>query len=48
MKVSGKQQLIPQTEEDISALKWVRSTEAEELYAEMYPSIRDVIKAAKA
>jgi len=43
MKVSGKQNLTPQTEEDISAIKWATLTEAEELFPECFPSVVDVI-----
>lgn len=48
MKVSGKQALMPQTEEDITDLKWLKLKEAVPLYPEMFPSIRDVIDASKA
>ena len=44
MKVSGIQNLTPQTEEDISAIKWATFTEAEELFPECFPSVVDVIQ----
>ena len=46
MKVSGIQNLTPQTEEDISAIKWATFTEAEELFPECFPSVVDVIQKA--
>lgn len=46
MKVSGIQNLTPQTEEDISAIKWTTFTEAEELFPECFPSVVDVIQKA--
>lgn len=45
MKVSGEQKLVPQTEEDIHAIKWVTPEEAEKLFPECFPSVVDVIKA---
>jgi 8-oxo-dGTP pyrophosphatase MutT (NUDIX family) len=44
MKVSGEQKLVPQTEEDIHAIKWVTSKEAEKLFPECFPSVIDVIR----
>ena len=44
MKVSGNQKLVPQTEEDIHAIKWVTSKEAEKFFPECFPSVIDVIK----
>jgi 8-oxo-dGTP pyrophosphatase MutT (NUDIX family) len=44
MKVSGEQKLIPQTEEDIDAIKWVTTKEAQQLFPECFPSVVDVIK----
>ncbi len=44
MKVSGEQKLVPQTEEDIHAIKWVTSKEAEKLFPECFPSVVDVIR----
>ncbi len=44
MKVSGRQQLVPQTEEDIMEIKWVTSKAAEKLFPVCFPSVVDVIK----
>ncbi len=44
MKVSGKQTLIPQTEEDILAIKWITKKEAEQFFPECYPSVVDVLE----
>jgi len=44
MKVKGGQTLVPQTEEDIHAIKWVTTREAESLFPECFPSVIDVIK----
>lgn len=44
MKVSGEQKLVPQTEEDIHAIKWVTGKEAEKLFPECFPSVVDVIR----
>ena len=43
MQVSGKQELIPQTEEDIQAVKWVTTGEVTALFPECFPSVVDVI-----
>ena len=47
MKVSGDQQLVPQTEEDIHEIKWVTIKEVEKLFPECFPSVIDVIKEFK-
>jgi 8-oxo-dGTP pyrophosphatase MutT (NUDIX family) len=44
MKVKGKQNLQPQTEEDIHEIKWVTTKEAATIYPECFPSVVDVIK----
>ncbi len=46
MKVTGKQTLLPQTEEDILEIKWVTPKEAEKLFPGCFPSVIDVIKKA--
>jgi 8-oxo-dGTP pyrophosphatase MutT (NUDIX family) len=43
MKVTGIQNLQPQTEEDILETRWVTTAEAEELFPECFPSVIDVI-----
>ncbi|MEO5945824.1 MAG: NUDIX hydrolase [Chitinophagaceae bacterium] len=44
MKVSGNQHLVPQTEEDISAAKWITKKEAKQYFSECYPSVVDVLE----
>ncbi|MDZ4793013.1 MAG: NUDIX domain-containing protein [Bacteroidota bacterium] len=44
MKVSGAQQLVPQTEEDIHDIKWVTGKDAQKLFPDCFPSVIDVIK----
>ena len=43
MHVNGKQQLVPQTEEDIHEIKWVTGKAAEKLYPDCFPSVVDVL-----
>lgn len=43
MKVSGKQELTPQTEEDILEVKWVKKKDLAKYLPEAFPSIRDVL-----
>ncbi len=47
MKVNGQQILSPQTEEDITEVKWVKKKDADGYFDKMYPSIRDVLTMAK-
>ncbi|MBX9783435.1 MAG: NUDIX hydrolase [Chitinophagaceae bacterium] len=44
MKVNGHQQLIPQTEEDITQLKWVKKKELGEYLKNTFPSVKDVLE----
>ena len=44
MKVTGKQELKPQTEEDIQEAKWMQLDEAENVFKLAFPSVVDVIK----
>lgn len=44
MQVKGEQQLVPQTAEGISEVKWATYPEAEKLFPDCYPSVVDVIK----
>lgn len=46
MKVSGKQVLTPQTEEDILEVKWVKKKDLAKYLPETFPSIRDVLALA--
>lgn len=43
MQAAGKQELIPQHEEDIYEVKWVRKEHLQEVLSNSYPSICDVI-----
>jgi len=45
MKVNGEQQLIPQTEEDIHEIKWVKTTELNNYIKKSFPSVKDVLQA---
>ena len=44
MKVSGEQTPEPQTEEDITELKWVKPADLEKYYKNSFPSVVDVLK----
>jgi hypothetical protein len=44
MKVIGKQDLQPQTEEGILDIKWLTAKEAEKFFPQTFPSVVDVIK----
>lgn len=44
MQVKGSQQLVPQSTEGITAVKWVTYPEAKKLFPECYPSVVDVIE----
>ena len=43
MKARGKQQLIPQTEEDIEQIVWVKELELEKYLSNSYPNIIEII-----
>lgn len=45
MRVAGKQQLVPQTEEGIDETRWVAPADIGGYVGNCYPSIRDVLKA---
>lgn len=47
MKVKGPQQLVPQTEEDIHEIKWVKQSELESYLEKSYPSVADVLRMVK-
>ena len=47
MRSSENQQLIPQQEEQITALKWVGRPQLASLLTNTFPSIVDVIAAIK-
>ena len=45
MTASGNEKLVPQTEEQIDTLKWVKTKDIKEPMNDTYPSIRDVMRA---
>jgi 8-oxo-dGTP pyrophosphatase MutT (NUDIX family) len=47
MKTSGSQTLIPQTEEDITEIKWIGPAELKRVLQNTYPAIVDVLKAGE-
>lgn len=44
MEYAGTEDLVPQTEEGITELRWVDKVESAELAKKAYPSIREMIK----
>lgn len=44
MKYSGTETLVPQTEEDIEAVRWVQVSEMDEMLADTYLSLRDFLE----
>ena len=44
MTCSAVQKLVPQTEEDITAIKWVPTRDIKEPIANTYPSIKDILR----
>ncbi len=45
MRCKGEQKLIPQTEEDITEIKWVPAESIQDYYPLSFPSVVDVLKA---
>jgi 8-oxo-dGTP pyrophosphatase MutT (NUDIX family) len=45
MKAPGKQDLVPQSEEQITQIKWVTAAEVKQYITNTFPSIIDVLKA---
>ena len=45
MKVNGKQDLIPQIEENIEKLEWVAESAIKKYLKNSFPSVEDVIEA---
>jgi 8-oxo-dGTP pyrophosphatase MutT (NUDIX family) len=45
MKTNGNQPLIPQTEEDITELKWIEPPDLKMVQQNTYPGILDVLRA---
>lgn len=44
MECTGKEELVPQTEEDITELLWANNVKAAELAKKAFPSIREMIE----
>jgi 8-oxo-dGTP pyrophosphatase MutT (NUDIX family) len=44
MKVNGEQKLVPQTEEDIVEIKWVKPGDLKNYYHNTFPSVIDVLE----
>jgi len=47
MTCTGEQKLVPQTEEDITAIQWVDKKNIREPLANTYPSIKDILEKFK-
>ena len=47
MTASSNEILVPQTEEDITSIKWIPQEELSEIMSDTYPSIREVLRQAK-
>jgi len=47
MTVTGEQQLVPQTEEDISEIKWIEQSHLESYLSKSFPLITDVMVTAR-
>ena len=47
MKVTGKQLLVPQTEEDIHSIEWINKNDLHKYLNDTFPSIRDVLAALR-
>jgi 8-oxo-dGTP pyrophosphatase MutT (NUDIX family) len=47
MTVTGNQELVPQVEEDIHDIKWVKVSALPAYFDECFPSVVDVLKAAE-
>ena len=46
MKAKGKQVLVPQTEEDITEIKWVKGEELENCLRDSYPNVIEIVRKA--
>jgi 8-oxo-dGTP pyrophosphatase MutT (NUDIX family) len=44
MKVTGKQNIVPQTEEDITEVKWVKKNDLKKYFSNMYASVKDLLE----
>jgi 8-oxo-dGTP pyrophosphatase MutT (NUDIX family) len=47
MRARGEQLLVPQTEEDITEIKWVHSVELENCLLNSYPNVVEIIRKAE-
>jgi 8-oxo-dGTP pyrophosphatase MutT (NUDIX family) len=48
MRVNGDQKLVPQTEEDIHEIRWVKAVELKPYIQNAFPSVVDVLEAGRA
>jgi hypothetical protein len=48
MRASSKEELVPQSEEDIGEVRWLDAAGVERLRAETYPSLLSVVEAWEA
>jgi 8-oxo-dGTP pyrophosphatase MutT (NUDIX family) len=48
MTVAGKQNLVPQTEEDIHEIKWVAKNDLDQYMSNAFPSVADVLQTCRA
>lgn len=46
MRATGDQKLIPQTEEDITEIRWVRNLDVEKCLLDSYDNVVEIIKKA--
>ncbi len=46
MEVKGEQLLVPQTDEDITEIKWVKGEALEECLRDSYPNVVEVVRKA--
>jgi len=44
MKVTGEQDLVPQTEEDIHEIKWMNKKDIPKYFDNAYPSVAGLLK----
>lgn len=47
MKVNSKQTIVPQIEEDISEIKWVKKKDLKDYFNNIFPSVKDVLAILK-
>ncbi len=47
MQITNKQKLVPQTEEDITDIKWVKQVELKKYASNTYQTIREVLNHIK-